>query len=387
MSEFPIIRTIEDVLPHIHGREDVGVVDKGEYKFIKYVSAFMNADLFDSEMRRECRGLKFAPDGRIIARPYHKFFNYGERATGIDVLKPHHILDKLDGSLVHGCLLPGNRIRLMTLRGITDTSIQAEKYLTENEGRLMYDMLYAGYTPIFEFVAPENQIVIRYETPRLVLTGIRANVTGEYMTRAQLESFAQAYSVELVATLGTITQLDDFIEQAKARRGIEGYVIRYENGHMVKVKTEEYILFHKAKDEIWREKNAFAVVLSDGVDDILPLLSPDDASALERFAHELNTVLSLQAKEIERAAEESRAKGEDRLDFARRYISTIDKALAKVAFRALDGKDAFDELRMRLLRMCGSGIKVERNRHLFGGLRWKDYMPSSLPADNTLTTE
>lgn len=35
---------------------------------------------FDSAVARECRGLKFDPDGKLIARPFHKFFNLAKSA-------------------------------------------------------------------------------------------------------------------------------------------------------------------------------------------------------------------------------------------------------------------------------------------------------------------
>ena len=34
---------------------------------------------FDDPIRRECRGLKFGRDGALIAGPFGKFFNIGER--------------------------------------------------------------------------------------------------------------------------------------------------------------------------------------------------------------------------------------------------------------------------------------------------------------------
>ena len=79
--EFSTIRTIDDVLPHIEGREEFIVAEREGYKVINYVVAM--ADTFDmtgpsdlgGAIRRECRGLKFAPNGEIAARPFFKFFN------------------------------------------------------------------------------------------------------------------------------------------------------------------------------------------------------------------------------------------------------------------------------------------------------------------------
>lgn len=43
-------------------------------------------------------------------------------------------------------------------------------------------------------------------------------------------------------------------------------------------KGEDYVLKHKAKDSILQEKNILQLVLSGGIDDVLPLLDAPDAS-------------------------------------------------------------------------------------------------------------
>src|SRR5438132_57361 len=103
---FPVIRHIDEVLPHVEGRADFAVKRQNDYTAIDYI--FAGPDTFDHPIRRECRGIKFGADGRIIARPYHKFFNLGEKAeTQPDVIdwgKAHEVLEKLDGSMVHPAL-------------------------------------------------------------------------------------------------------------------------------------------------------------------------------------------------------------------------------------------------------------------------------------------
>ena len=84
--KFPEIRTIDDVLPAIEGRKEFYVTDKGYYKVINYhvnlEDTFPEIDEQDPipAVRRECRGIMFnTHSGRIIRRPFHKFFNLGER--------------------------------------------------------------------------------------------------------------------------------------------------------------------------------------------------------------------------------------------------------------------------------------------------------------------
>ena len=61
---------------------------------------------FDYVARRECRGLIFcAETHKVISRRLHKFFNIGElpetQAELIDITRPHIILEKMDGYLLH----------------------------------------------------------------------------------------------------------------------------------------------------------------------------------------------------------------------------------------------------------------------------------------------
>ena len=103
--DFPIITRIEDVLPHIEGFDEIIVAEREGYKVINYMVS--TPRLWERshgwEVRRECRGLIFDDEGRLISRPFHKFFNLGEKEetlpNNVDVTELHHILDKMDGSM------------------------------------------------------------------------------------------------------------------------------------------------------------------------------------------------------------------------------------------------------------------------------------------------
>ena len=80
--DFPEIKHIDDVLPHIQGRDEFLVMEKDGYTVINYAVAFEETFQWDendpvgSAIRRECRGLIFDRNtGNLISHPYHKFFN------------------------------------------------------------------------------------------------------------------------------------------------------------------------------------------------------------------------------------------------------------------------------------------------------------------------
>jgi len=72
-----VIGSLDDVLPHI--APNIGIIhsDHGAYSVINYVYAVDTT--FETAIARECRGLKFDREGKLIARPFHKFFNLGEK--------------------------------------------------------------------------------------------------------------------------------------------------------------------------------------------------------------------------------------------------------------------------------------------------------------------
>ena len=69
---------------------------------------YQDQHTFDIPELMECRGIKFCPEGLILARPFRKFFNYGERGADLPAHRPHYITHKMDGSMVHDEYLKGN---------------------------------------------------------------------------------------------------------------------------------------------------------------------------------------------------------------------------------------------------------------------------------------
>lgn len=52
---------------------------------------------------------------------------------------------------------------------------------------------------------------------------------------------------------------------------------------MIKIKADDYVLRHKSKDAINQEKNVLQTILDDAVDDLIPLLTSDDAERVKSF--------------------------------------------------------------------------------------------------------
>ena len=219
---FAPIRHIDDVLPAIKDSPEFIVVEKDGYTVINYVVAghdtfpdiaidwsdLDNPGYYSQEdhyaaIRRECRGLIFGEDGRIINRRYHKFFNVNERdETALNRIlfsESHYVLEKLDGSMVSPCFVKGH-LRWMTKMGITDTSMEAEAFVASRPDytELAEHYLEHGFTPIFEWCSNKNRIVLDYPEDRLVLTAMRDMYTGLYMLHDSLDAIGRRYGIEVV---------------------------------------------------------------------------------------------------------------------------------------------------------------------------------------------
>ncbi|MEP1694898.1 MAG: RNA ligase [Paracoccaceae bacterium] len=362
-----VIEHLDDVLPHI--QPDTGIIHSvhNGYSVINYV--FSVEETFDTAIARECRGLKFAPDGTLIARPFHKFFNLGENRPPQD--EPwdtgHIILDKLDGSMIHPAMVEGDLV-FMTRMGRSDQAEQAWSKASAGVKALSTQMIDAGYTPIFEFTSPENRIVVAYEAPELTLLAIRHMRTGSYMPHNEVAQKGVEHGVVVTESFGAVKDVAKFWTDARKLEGVEGYVIAFENGHRVKIKADAYVLRHKALAGLAYEKNLLAWIATDAVDDVLPLLAPEAAD----FVREYQTQVMDAVSQWETKIEEFVAENADlpRKDFAMKTKDVVPARLQSVAFRALDGTPARICLMEVLERASGSDTKVEGIRSLIG-MTWR----------------
>ncbi|MEX0283664.1 MAG: RNA ligase [Paracoccaceae bacterium] len=358
-----VIETLGDVLPHIE--PDTGIIhsDHGAYSVINYVYTLDHT--FDSAFARECRGLKFDAEGRLIARPFHKFFNLGERQAAQEEPwdRPHLILDKLDGSMVHPAMV-GGELTLMTRMGVSAQSRQALAMAGHAERALCVDMMAAGYTPVFEFTAPDNRIVVAYDQARLTLLAIRHMRTGAYMPHDEVAAVAARHGVALIGSHGSVADANTFWKGTRALPDIEGYVIAFDDGHRLKIKTDAFVLRHKALSGLAHEKNVLAWVAADAVDDVLPLLNSDAADQVKAYRDQVLLGLARLSDTVQAVVQEHGAL--PRKEFAQRVQTSFDPRLRAAAFRALDGTPPRVTLTELLRRSAASSSKIEALRPLIG---------------------
>jgi RNA ligase len=382
--DFPTIKTIDDVLPHIEGRDEFRVIDNGDYVVIKYMIAFEetfewnNEDCLGSAIRRECRGLIFDKDGVIISRPFHKFFNCNEREeTQIDKInlyEPHTITQKLDGSLIRFLRLNG-QVFAATKAGITETSQQVDEFLKDksNYYDFIQDTLDNGLTACFEWCSRKNRIVIDYPEDNLILTAIRNTTLGNYLLYDNVVDLANHYNIPVVKSISSLAKQDIhlLVNQVRELTNDEGIVLTFNSGHRVKIKADDYVLRHKVKEQINLEKNVIAIILNDGVDDLIPLLHPNDASRLKDFQRAFWKSFDEVSYEMAELFIAGNKMYPDRKDFAVEYVQKkISPIYSTIMYAMKSGRGSKEILLQLIEKSLISQTKIDQNRWMFGGLNW-----------------
>lgn len=324
--DFPLIRSIDDIERHrsaglIHEAFKRGQRQNGT---IVYDYAYMDNHVFPAigtsafaSLARELRGLTFdAGTGVLLSRPFQKFFNAGEReevlAQHIPFADPHHVLAKLDGSMIHAFIAPDGALTFATRWGETTISREALAWYAGRDtgGRgqsAIRQLVEDGFTPIFEWTSPGNIVVVRHERPELTLTGVRERESGAYVPYDALGGHAAAAGVPLVSASDTIAHWDSFVQRAVAETEGEGYVVRFADGHMLKVKNATYSRVHKFKARLSRERDAAEIVISGALDDMLPHLTPGEREQFEAYQSRMLTRLADHATRIDGIVAQARA--------------------------------------------------------------------------------
>lgn len=362
--KFPEIRTIDDVLPHIEGRSEFIVAEREFGTVINYMVSYTDTfDMTGSEdlsgaIRRECRGIIFDTEGRIMSRPFHKFFNVNERLETmshyIDMSTPHIIMEKMDGSMIRPLYSQG-KIRLATKMGVTDIAIEAEKLLTEEQYEWLDEIIHNNVTPIFEYIAPTNKIVIDYSEPKLVLLAMRNNFTGNYY-------MPHKAPFELVSQYGSVDgNLSDYIARAREMQGREGDIIRFSDGHMVKVKNDWYVRIHKTKDLIRTERNIADIIVNEQLDDVLPLLDAADLVTVRAYEQRFDAAVENVLGRLEGLVTLARVlHGGIKKEVAINFIPNLkNKEDASFIFSSLDGKELRPLVIKKIKDSVGNGPKYD----------------------------
>ncbi len=245
--------------------------------------------------------------GTVVATPFPKFFNLGERHGAVPNL-PFEAFEKLDGSLII-VFHHGDRWRCATKGAFeSEQALWAQARLDGAD----LSALTPGATYLFEAVYPENRIVIRYTQPALVLLGAYG-ADGREWTHAEVLAVAQALGWP-AAGRRAFASLGDMVSHAAGLpRDAEGFVVRFEDGLRLKLKGAEYRRIHALISRctplaMWEALNAgddMAAIRRDlpeefwtDFDDIIGLIQASYAAIEARVAKVAAEVAHLSDKDL-----------------------------------------------------------------------------------------
>lgn len=276
--QFPVINHIDDLLAHV-GACDYIVESKKENDTRVVCYIYTDKDAFANEWERECRGITFDADGKIISRTLHKFFNLGEReayhVNRLDFTKVKAIFPKLDGSMISTYVLNGEVVAKSKNSHISDVAIKANAYIQAHSEYIRFctDLFNRGLTPTFEFTSPNNRIVVKYDKTELTLLQVRDNVTGVYL---DIQEVAKGYDITVLASeYSNGDNFDELLKKIETMEDVEGFIVMFENGDMVKIKTPWYIGLHHSVT-FKRYRDIAKLVLSESLDDFRGFLALKD---------------------------------------------------------------------------------------------------------------
>lgn len=205
----------------------------------------------------------------IMSRPFRRFYNASEEyLRGKSQRESYRIFDKLDGSLgiLYWYYEFSRWIPKITTRGkfLSEQSNYAnillvEKYhdfipILQKVSGIKNTFPYVDKTILFEIIYPENRIVVNYGNDRkLVYLATIDNVTGDVLyddigwpdTRHEY-----GFSVDQMIEENIFgSEVNEFgaADRTCYKVNKEGYVIRFNDGEMLKYKLQKYRDSHRFK--------------------------------------------------------------------------------------------------------------------------------------------
>lgn len=403
--QFPIIYHIDEVLEAIRDKEEFRVIDRDDHLIVDYV--FTQPTTFppvkypspkmvggpgkwvidrEAMLLRECRGIGFDKStGVIIRRPPHKFFNLNEReeTRRVNWGSPHRFLEKMDGSCISVYKTLNSRMIWGTPAGETVFTPMVEEFVKANPqyqavAELLVD---SGWTPAFEFCSRKNRVVLDHPVDRLVLHSVRNIVMGDYLPYDQMKAFEE-YGIEVVKA-HELNTIDDAVKYIDGREDTEGLIVRFDSGHMIKMKTEWYCALHSVTTGIRFEKDALSLIMSGTLDDAKPFLPQDMADKLDDYARQVHEGLMQSARYVAECIQDVYwLFGEDKKRYAEAFRDDPFFAFIMGVFDDIAGKHrtgmlrdaqqlAYDRLHKFVKERTETQTWIDKRRFAYGGLRFE----------------
>lgn len=261
-------------------------LDGFTYRIFNYRLA--NYSNFLEPSALECRGVMFEMNGddmvRLASHPQIKFFNLNENPFTMDLDlvddNIHRIEMKADGSLMSTFVYKSGQFDVLGIKSKgslhSDQVKMTHSYLDRNRAFYteLLQMSRAGFTVNMELVSPNNRIVLNYDSTDLVVLNIRNTENGTNLRRRDIdETLYPLIAAKWIpeAWHEGYDGLSSLIHNSPNLVDIEGFIVYLNDGTVFKLKTEWYLVQHRAKDNVDSPRRLFEAAIEDATDDLRSL--------------------------------------------------------------------------------------------------------------------
>ena len=316
---------------------DVATKTNGDLMIFNYTAAAQFAGRWNF-FERVSRGLIIdRATGAVAARPFDKFFNWGEGGR-TSTAKIKSVTEKWDGSL--GILYWQDDLPKIATRGsfTSDQALWATEWIAPYAD-ILRSCTKNVCTLLFEIVYPENRVVVDYEGwSGLVLLAGRYLETGKYVGEHvggymdTINSYCQ-FIRPSTWLFSDVNHIKEFLPTLTSNR--EGFVVEFEDGERFKFKGDAYLALHKLISGLSFKHTLEAV--ARGEEDTVKAQVPDEfIGQFNGWLDEIYTTRERIEYEVEVAY--MMAPKDSRKDYAL-WVSANQPDLSRYLFARLDGHD------------------------------------------------
>jgi T4 RnlA family RNA ligase len=258
--------------------------------------------------------------------------------------KIKNVFNKEDGSIASFVRLPNGKVL-----GKSKTSFESDQAISiqkiyDNDPYIKKFVDYCmdnDIVAVFEYVSPTNRIVLQYTNTQLILLRLRDNKTGKYLDIDDFTDRLDGISV----TPSENTTLDELIELKSLAEDKEGWVLQFENGKMVKIKTDWYCdRHHLFTTDINRENTLIKMIIDETIDDVISQIGDESIrTRVDELTGIINAYIKKMSDDIDKLV--SNYNGSNK-DFA---IAYSKDRLFPMAIGVINGKDKIELIKNRIL--------------------------------------
>lgn len=306
--------------------------------------------------------------GEPVSLSFKKFFNWGEQPdltyTPFSMTANGGVeaLEKIDGSTLILSMYKGQLIK--RTRGTVDATKQDNGYelaFLEDKypGAFNHPMLMLGYSLIFEWVSPENRIVLNYGSePDIYLTGAIFHKDYSLAPQPLLDSIAIEMGVKRPKRF-KFDKVKEMLEAVEALKGQEGICVYCNKGQDIrKVKSAWYLACHRMKSELGSYERLVDFYFEQGLPEyqaFYDYLSKNfDFEIAEAYRGDISRICT-GMKEVNKLLESMQSKVNDLKTKARKEAAAVilqaygNTNRSGMAFKLLDGKKLENDDMKKLL--------------------------------------